>query len=65
MNDKRNSAMDMITINFTSMAFLMAPVCSESSIKLLRPKPQELLADFLFPDEANSVSLFFFLQTQE
>lgn len=51
--------MDMITINFMSMAFLMAPVCSESSIKLLRPKPQELLGDFLFPDEANSVLLFY------
>lgn len=58
MNDKRNSVMDMITINFMSMAFIMAPVCSESSIKLLRPKPQELLVDFLIPDEANSVLLF-------
>ena len=45
--------MDMITINFMSMAFLMAPVCSESNIKLLLPKPQEVLGDFLFPDEVN------------
>lgn len=60
MNDKRKEVMDMvITINFMSMAFLMAPVCFESSIKLLRPKPQELLWDFLFPDEANSVLLFY------
>lgn len=49
----------MFTINFMSMAFLMAPVCFESSIKLLWPKPQELLGDFLFPDEASSVLLFY------
>lgn len=54
--------MDLFTINFMSMAFLIAPVCSESSIKLLWPKPQELLGDFLFPDEANS-ALFFYKQT--
>lgn len=47
-----------ITINFMSMAFLMAPVCFESSIKLLRPNPQELLWVFLFPDEANSALIF-------
>lgn len=58
MTDNGNPFMDMITINFMSMTFLMAPVCFESSIKLLLPKPQELLRGFLFPDEANSVLLF-------
>ena len=53
MHNKWNAVMDMITINFMSMAFLMAPVCSESNIKLLLPKPQEVLGDFLFPDEVN------------
>lgn len=51
--------MVMITISFMSMAFLMAPVCSESSIRLLRPKPQELFWAFLFPDEVNSAPLFY------
>lgn len=59
MNNKGSSVMNMITINFMSMTFLMAPVCPESSIKLLLPKPQELLWGFLFPDEANSTVLLF------
>lgn len=58
MNDKKNSIMERITINFISTAFMMAPVCSESSIRLLGPKPQVLLWVFLFPDEANSLLLF-------
>lgn len=50
--------MIIITINFMSMAFLMAPVFSEFSIKLLRPNPHELLWVFLFPDESNSALIF-------
>lgn len=40
------------------MALLRAPVCLVSNIIPLRPKPQEVLRDFLYPDGTISVLRF-------